>query len=61
MKLRDSLLISLCAGFLIIGIHQTMVLSFAHGYWALMLSLVFLFLLSYLRRRAPRGKSKGTS
>jgi len=43
MKLADILILSLAIVFLIIGIHQTMVLGFGKAYWALMLTLILFF------------------
>ncbi len=53
MKFRDAVLISLAAGFLIIGIHQTFVLGFGYGYWAIMVSTILFFVLNYLRKKNP--------
>lgn len=52
MKLRDAVLISLAAGFLIIGIHQTLVLGFGYGYWAIMISTLLFFVITHLRRKS---------
>jgi hypothetical protein len=71
MRLRDAILLSLSAGFLIIGIHQTMVVGFGKAYWALMLALVLFFLYGLGRNprsaqtkptsaRKPEGKRKKT-
>jgi hypothetical protein len=43
MKLRDSILLSLTVGFLIIGVHQTMMVGFQKAYWALMICLILFF------------------
>jgi hypothetical protein len=51
MKLTDILLLSLAVAFLIIGIHQTMVLGFEKAYWALMITLVFFFVLTLRKRK----------
>jgi hypothetical protein len=53
MKLLDIIILSLAVGFLIIGIHQVMVLGLGQAYWALMLTLVLFFIFT-LRKR---GKS----
>jgi hypothetical protein len=53
MKLPDIILLSLAVGFLIIGIHQTMTVGFGKAYWAIMLSLVLLFLFN-LRKSKQR-------
>lgn len=53
MKLLDIILLSLAVAFLIIGIHQTMVLGFGNAYWALMLTMVFFFAFTFRKKRAP--------
>jgi hypothetical protein len=50
MKLLDIVILSLAVGFLIIGIHQVMVLGLGQAYWALMLTLVLFFIFT-LRKR----------
>ena len=50
MKLLDIVILSLAVGFLIIGIHQVMVLGLGQAYWALMLTLVLFFIIT-LRKR----------
>lgn len=51
MKLIDILILSLAVAFLIIGIHQTMVLGFDQAYWALMLTLIFFFVFVLRKRK----------
>ena len=51
MKLPNIIVLSLAVAFIIIGVHQTMVLGFGKAYWALMLALVFFFLLNLLKKR----------
>jgi len=51
MKLADILILSLAVVFLIIGIHQTMVLGFENAYWALMLTLILFFMLTLRRNK----------
>lgn len=51
MKLIDILILSLAVAFLIIGIHQTMVLGFDQAYWALMLTLIFFFVFILRKRK----------
>jgi hypothetical protein len=46
----DIVLLSLSVVFLIIGIHQLITLGLAHAYWAIMLSIVLFFVLSYRKR-----------
>jgi hypothetical protein len=43
MKLVDVIILSLAVAFLIIGIHQIMIIGLGNGYWAIMLSLVLYF------------------
>lgn len=50
MNLRDTLLLSLAVVFLIIGIHQTMVLGFDQAYWALMLAMILFFVYTLKKR-----------
>jgi hypothetical protein len=59
MKLKEALLLSLSVAFLIIGIHQIMVVGFAKGYWAIMLALVSFFAYSLVRPR--KGQSQTSS
>jgi hypothetical protein len=51
MKLVDVLVLSLAVAFLIIGIHQTMVLGFGKAYWAIMLSLGLYFVFNFRKRK----------
>jgi hypothetical protein len=51
MKLPDILLLSLAVVFVIIGVHQIMTVGFGNAYWAIMLSLLFLFLFNLRKRR----------
>jgi hypothetical protein len=51
MKVPDIILLSLSVVFLIIGIDQIIVLGFSHGYWAIMISLIFFFVYNLRRRK----------
>jgi predicted benzoate:H+ symporter BenE len=51
MKLPDVILLSLAIVFLIIGIDQIITLGLGSGYWAIMLALLFFFLLNLRRRK----------
>ena len=51
MKLVDVLVLSLAVAFLIIGIHQTMVVGFGKAYWAIMLSLVLYFVFNFRKKK----------
>lgn len=51
MKLPDIVLLSLAAGFMIIGIHQVMTVGFEKGYWAIMISIVFFFFYILRKRK----------
>lgn len=51
MKLPDIILLSLAVGFLIIGIHQTIMLGFGKAYWAIMIALVLFFMLNFRRNK----------
>ena len=56
MKLRDSILLSLTVGFLIIGVHQTMTVGFQKAYWALMICLILFF--AYGLSKKPKSTNK---
>jgi hypothetical protein len=51
MKLLDTLLLATAAAFIIIGIHQSMVLGFSHGYWAVMLATLLFFVYTFRKRK----------
>lgn len=51
MNLVNVILLSLAAGFIIIGIHLTMVSGFANAYWAIMVSVVCFFAYTYRKKR----------
>ena len=51
MKLVDVLVLSVAIAFLIIGIHQTMVLGFEKAYWALMLALILYFVYNLRKKK----------
>ena len=51
LKLADILILSLAVAFLIIGIHQTMVLGLGHAYWALMLTLILFFVFNLRKKK----------
>jgi hypothetical protein len=51
MKLLDVALLSLAAGFVIIGIYEVMTLGIGHAYWAIMLSLILFFVYNYRKRK----------
>lgn len=52
MKLREVLLLSLSAAFIIIGVHQVMNVGLGKGYWAIMLALIFFFIFNLVRRKS---------
>lgn len=54
MKLLDAIILSLAAGFFIIGVHQTITVGLMYSYWLLMLSLLLLYFFQY---RKKSGKS----
>ena len=54
MKLLDIVLLSLSAGFLIIGIYEVMYSGLGHAYWALMLSIMLFFAFSYRKRKGAK-------
>jgi hypothetical protein len=49
MKLLEIILISLAVVFVIIGMYEIMTLGPSHGYWAVMLAMIFFFAY-YLRK-----------
>lgn len=51
MKLFDTILLSLSAAFLLIGIYELYEFGLSHAYWSLMLSLVAFFAYAYRKRR----------
>jgi len=51
LKLTDILILSLAVVFLIIGIHQTMILGFGQAYWALMLTMILFFLYTLRKKK----------
>jgi hypothetical protein len=51
MKLIDIVLLSLAAGFAIIGIYEAMKFGFGEAYWAVMLSLGLFFWYNYRKRK----------
>jgi hypothetical protein len=51
MRLSDIILLSLAVVFLIVGIDQIIVLGFAKGYWAIMLSLILFFVYNLRKRK----------
>ncbi len=53
MRLPEVIFLSLAVAFIIIGIHQIMTVGFGNAYWALMLALLFFFLLNLRRRKKP--------
>jgi hypothetical protein len=58
MKLFDIILLSLSAGFLIIGIHQIMTVGFAASYWLMMMSSGLLFVYALRKRSRHNGQSE---
>lgn len=51
MNLLNIILLSLAAGFIIIGIHQVMTVGFEKGYWAVMIAVFFFFLYTLRKRK----------
>ncbi|NOS56492.1 MAG: hypothetical protein HOP37_09595 [Cyclobacteriaceae bacterium] len=51
MKLMDIVLLSLAAGFVIIGIYEVMTLGLGHAYWAIMLAFGFFFIYTYRKKK----------
>lgn len=51
MNLINSLLLSLAAAFVVIGIYEMMALGPSQGYWAIMVSVVLFFLYLYRKKK----------
>ena len=51
MNLINAILLSLAAGFIIIGIYETMVSGFGKAYWAIMVSVILFFAYTYRKKR----------
>ena len=51
MNLVNVILLSLAAGFIIIGIYETMVVGFEKAYWAIMLSVILFFAYTYRKKK----------
>lgn len=51
MKFIDVITLSLAVVFIIIGIHQVMVVGFGEGYWAVMLALILFFVYNLRKRK----------
>ncbi|MFN7260530.1 MAG: hypothetical protein ACK5TU_11575 [Cyclobacteriaceae bacterium] len=51
MKLIDIALLSLAAGFVIIGIYEVMTLGLGQAYWAIMLAFGFFFIYTYRKKK----------
>ena len=60
MKLFDTIILSLCVGLFIIGVHQIMVNGWAVSYWILMLSvsLLILYRINRLKREEKEKQEK---
>jgi uncharacterized membrane protein len=58
MKLIDIILFSLCVGFFIIGVHQTMVVGVFKAYWLFMLSVSLLLIYSARKRKIDEKQEK---
>jgi hypothetical protein len=51
MKLINVILLSLSIAFLIMGIHQIIMVGFGNAYWVLMLAIICFLLYGYQKRR----------
>jgi hypothetical protein len=51
VKLIDAILLSLAAGFVIIGIHQIMTAGVGNAYWIIMVSFILFFLYTYRKKK----------
>jgi hypothetical protein len=51
MKLIDAILLSLAAGFIIIGIHQTMTVGFGSSYWLILVATILFFLYTFRKKK----------
>ena len=51
MKLADTILLTLAAAFLLIGVYEIVTKGLSFAYWSLMLAVIFFFWFSYRKRR----------
>ncbi|MFO7257065.1 MAG: hypothetical protein DIU61_005180 [Bacteroidota bacterium] len=51
MKLFDVILLSLAVVFVVIAVHQSMVVGFSHSYWAVMVAMLLFFVYNYRKRK----------
>jgi hypothetical protein len=51
MNLVNSILLSLGAAFVIIGIYEMMAVGVSQGYWAIMLSVACFFMYMYRKKK----------
>jgi hypothetical protein len=51
MNLINSILLSLAAAFVIIGIYEMMAVGVSQGYWAIMLSIACFFMYMYRKKK----------
>jgi hypothetical protein len=51
MKLVDTLLLSLAACFIIIGIYEVMAVGFGEAYWAVMIAIALFFLYTLRKKK----------
>ncbi|MFN3403870.1 MAG: hypothetical protein ACK40G_07235 [Cytophagaceae bacterium] len=54
MKLIDTIIFAFSAGFLLIGIHQAMLVGFAQSYWLIMISALFLLILQIRKKKVDK-------
>jgi predicted membrane protein len=52
MKLLDTLILSLAVVFIIVGIYEIMRFGVGHGYWSVMLAVVFFFVYTMRKRKS---------
>ena len=57
-NLVDIIVLALSAGFLIIGIHQTITVGFGESYWLFMLSIAFLLYQQIRKARKKQAESQ---
>lgn len=55
MTKQGAVLLFLAAALMVIGIHQTVVLSFAEAYWIIMLAIALFLIARYLDYRKTSG------
>jgi hypothetical protein len=54
MSLPSVILLSISFVFLVIGVYEMVTIGISQGYWAIMLSVIFFFILAYRKWSAKK-------